>query len=304
MDLSFLKNLKIELEPVIEKAGEIIMEVYESDHAINEKSDGSPVTEADTKSEKIIVDDKITEKVLETVVEHTGYPADFIEFDQDLEGELGVDSVKQAEIMADLREFFGLPLDENFVLSEYPTLNHMISYLTQMSGGEKPLSSSQVEDISDIQTNSIISDDISTQTQESDEKVISSEVINVDEKIKSAVLEVVVEHTGYPEDFIGFDQDLEGELGVDSVKQAEMMGDLRTKFELPVDDSFVLSEHPTLNHIASYISKMSNTVPKKEEVIEEIKESELQKTETIQQKTIVNVEKTDDSGVRRWQVEV
>ncbi len=55
MDLSFLKNLKIELEPVIEKAGEIIMEVYESDHAINEKSDGSPVTEADTKSEKIIV---------------------------------------------------------------------------------------------------------------------------------------------------------------------------------------------------------------------------------------------------------
>ena len=64
-----------------------------------------------------------------------------------------------------------------------------------------------------------------------------------------------------------------------------MMGDLRTKFELPVDDSFVLSEHPTLNHIASYISKMSNTIPKKEEVIEEIKESELQKTETIQQKT-------------------
>ena len=54
--------------------------------------------------------------------------------------------------MADLREFFGLPLDENFVLSEYPTLNHMISYLTQMSGGEKPLSSSQVEDISDIPT--------------------------------------------------------------------------------------------------------------------------------------------------------
>ena len=46
MDLCFLKNLKIKLEPVVEKAGEIIMEVYDSDHAINEKSDGSPVTEA------------------------------------------------------------------------------------------------------------------------------------------------------------------------------------------------------------------------------------------------------------------
>ena len=47
--------------------------------------------------------------------------------------------------MADLREFFGLPLDENFVLSEYPTLNHMILHLNQMSGGEKPLSSPKLK---------------------------------------------------------------------------------------------------------------------------------------------------------------
>jgi len=39
-------------------------------------------------------------------------------------------------------------------------------------------------------------------------------------------------------------KNLEAELGVDSVKQAEMMGDLRSKFNIPVDESFVLSEHP------------------------------------------------------------
>ena len=55
VDLSFLKKLKIELEPVVKKAGEIIMDVYERDHIVNEKSDGSPVTEADTKAEKLIV---------------------------------------------------------------------------------------------------------------------------------------------------------------------------------------------------------------------------------------------------------
>ena len=55
MDLSFLKNLKVELEPVVKKAGNIIMDVYERDHIVNEKSDGSPVTEADTQAEKIIV---------------------------------------------------------------------------------------------------------------------------------------------------------------------------------------------------------------------------------------------------------
>ena len=51
--------------------------------------------------------------------------------DQDLEGELGIDTVKQAEIMAELRDFYGLPVDESFVLSDHPTLNHMIVYLDQ-----------------------------------------------------------------------------------------------------------------------------------------------------------------------------
>ena len=71
----------------------------------------------------------VATKVVEVVVKHTGYPADFIELDQDLEGELGIDTVKQAEIMAELRDFYGLPVDESFVLSEHPTLNHMIAYL-------------------------------------------------------------------------------------------------------------------------------------------------------------------------------
>ena len=73
----------------------------------------------------------ISSKVVEVVVKHTGYPEDFIELDQDLEGELGIDTVKQAEIMAELRDFYNLPVDESFVLSEHPTLNHMIAYLGQ-----------------------------------------------------------------------------------------------------------------------------------------------------------------------------
>ena len=77
----------------------------------------------------------VAAKVVEVVVNHTGYPADFIELDQDLEGELGIDTVKQAEIMAELRDFYGLPVDESFVLSEHPTLNHMIAYLDQ---GDEP----------------------------------------------------------------------------------------------------------------------------------------------------------------------
>ena len=44
--------------------------------------------------------------------------------------------------------------------------------------------------------------------------------------IEPKLIGVVVKHTGYPEDFIEMDQDLEGELGIDTVKQAEIMGDV------------------------------------------------------------------------------
>ena len=37
-------------------------------------------------------------------------------------------------------------------------------------------------------------------------------------EIESLVVEVVVEHTGYPADFIELDQDLEGELGIEDRK--------------------------------------------------------------------------------------
>ena len=82
-----------------------------------------------------VEDAGMTATVIQVVVDHTGYPADFVELDQDLEGELGIDTVKQAEIMADIREKFSLPLDEDFVLADYPTLSHMIGYIQRMTGG-------------------------------------------------------------------------------------------------------------------------------------------------------------------------
>ena len=82
----------------------------------------------------VVNDESMVATVIEVVVNHTGYPADFVELDQDLEGELGIDTVKQAEIMADIRDKFGLPVDEDFVLADYPTLNHMIGYIQRMTG--------------------------------------------------------------------------------------------------------------------------------------------------------------------------
>ena len=96
----------------------------------------APIALEEVASKSSVVDDSsLVQTVIDVVVEHTGYPADFIELDQDLEGELGIDTVKQAEIMADIRTKFSLPVDEDFVLADYPTLNHMIAYIQKMTGG-------------------------------------------------------------------------------------------------------------------------------------------------------------------------
>ena len=69
------------------------------------------------------------EKVLALVAEKTGYPVDMLDLDLDLEADLGVDTVKQAEVFASIREAYNIPRDENRKLRDYPTLAHVIRFV-------------------------------------------------------------------------------------------------------------------------------------------------------------------------------
>ena len=232
------------------------------------------------------VDDaSLNATVVEVVVKHTGYPADFIELDQDLEGELGIDTVKQAEIMADIRERFSLPLDEDFILSDYPTLNHMIGYIQRMQGGGSPAPLTPATPAPvPVQTTE-------TATQATPAPAPAPMASNTD--VDSQLVEIVVKHTGYPADFIEMDQDLEGELGIDTVKQAEIMGDVRDAFSLPLDEDFVLSDHPTLNHFTAYILRMKGEVEAPEPVAPATTTAAPASTTA-----------TPSTPTRRWQIEV
>ena len=69
---------------------------------------------------KSVTNDSIKEKVLEIVAEKTGYPKDMLDLDLDLEADLGVDTVKQAEMFAAIRAAYNIPRDENLKLREFP----------------------------------------------------------------------------------------------------------------------------------------------------------------------------------------
>ena len=49
--------------------------------------------------------------------------------DLDLEADLGIDTVKQAEVFAAMREAYGIPRDPDLQLKDFPTLNHAVQFV-------------------------------------------------------------------------------------------------------------------------------------------------------------------------------
>ena len=78
---------------------------------------------------------EVRERVLALVAEKTGYPQDMLDLDLDLEADLGVDTVKQAELFATVREAYGIARDDNLKLRDFPTLAHVIRFVTERAGG-------------------------------------------------------------------------------------------------------------------------------------------------------------------------
>ena len=70
----------------------------------------------------------------------TGYPAELLEPDLDLEADLGVDTVKQAEVFAAVRERYGVERDESLQLRDFPTLNHVAAWVRDRAGLDAPTS--------------------------------------------------------------------------------------------------------------------------------------------------------------------
>ncbi len=57
-----------------------------------------------------------------------------LDMELDLEADLGIDTVKQAEMFAAIRAAYNIPRDENLKLRDFPTLAHVIQFARDRSG--------------------------------------------------------------------------------------------------------------------------------------------------------------------------
>ena len=172
--------------------------------------------------------------MLEIIAEKTGYPKDMLDLDLDLEADLGIDTVKQAEMFAAIRAAYDIPREENRKLRDYPTLAHAIRFVYEKRpdiavGGRSRMHRPPMR------------------------RAARPPAADPDHGTK--VLEIIAAKTGYPPDMLDLDLDLEADLGIDTVKQAEMFAAIRAAYDIPREENRKLRDFPTLAHMIQFVTR-------------------------------------------------
>jgi acyl carrier protein len=86
------------------------------------------------------LDSPLSQILLAVVSEKTGYPPEMLEFDMDMEADLGIDSIKRVEIFGALQEQFpDSPQSNPEDLAELRTLGEIVGFLQQQATEKKSL---------------------------------------------------------------------------------------------------------------------------------------------------------------------
>ena len=182
-------------------------------------------------------DEAIKAFVLAMVSEKTGYPTEMLDLDLDLEADLGIDTVKQAELFAAVRTHYDIPRREDLRLADYNTLAKVIGFIKEnLAAPSVPVEAAPAAAPA-------------PQTVSAQPSTAGTD----DEAIKAVVLAMVSEKTGYPTEMLDLDLDLEADLGIDTVKQAELFAAVRTHYDIPRREDLRLADYNTLAKVIQFM---------------------------------------------------
>ncbi|WP_129670555.1 type I polyketide synthase [Candidatus Chloroploca sp. Khr17] len=197
----------------------------------------APASQPAVVSPPPVVSDPVADTVLKLVADKTGYPSEMLDLDLDLEADLGVDTVKQAETFAAVREAFNIPRIENMRLRDYPTMRHVIGFVRE-----------QRPDLA-----APVATPVAAPVATAPQSVAVSVTATVSDPVADTVLNLVADKTGYPIEMLDLDLDLEADLGVDTVKQAETFAAVREAFNIPRIEDLKLRDYPTMRHVIGFV---------------------------------------------------
>ncbi|MHA2098188.1 MAG: SDR family NAD(P)-dependent oxidoreductase [Candidatus Kariarchaeaceae archaeon] len=321
------------------------------------KTDPKTVSVSSTKSSQVssplsLDTTEVVKEITDLLAEKTGYPKDMLEPDLYFEEDLGIDSIKSAELFGEVREKFGITRRDDINLADLDTINKIakfitenaqeggseqidipveepkikeksvdkvviteklspipivdtstqtliIGYISEISGYPESLldefvnlrndlgfDDNQIKQVlvklseitgksprSDVQNISTLEDLLGKQsTVEAPQMAVSDVNISPStpvaevkqefqigegakfEAVKDRVIDLLVVKTGYPKDMLEPDLEFEADLGIDSIKAAELFGEVREEYGIERREDINLADLDTINKIASYIS--------------------------------------------------
>ncbi len=221
-----------------------------------------PVTEAVV---TVIDRGAVQQFMINFIVDQTGYPADMVEMEADLEADLGIDSIKKAQLIGELAENFEMKhlADslQDLSLDDFRTLSSLLDFVTKAPAGATAVEVVEhaVESARDAKPQAV-SVAVVEQSQPVAEPVITTAVSTIDRvAVQQFMVNFIVDQTGYPADMVEMEADLEADLGIDSIKKAQLIGELAENFEMKhLADSLQdlsLDDFRTLSSLLDFVTK-------------------------------------------------
>ena len=183
--------------------------------------------------------------------------------DLDLEADLGVDTVKQAETFAAVREAYGIARQENLKLRDFPTLKHVVGVRLPVPAGPEAGGAVAAEPVSPgpgrVGVPSGLAAPAGPERSAGGARILrrrGQRGAPQDDKANPVVQKVLADRRRedrLPEDMLEMDLDLEADLGVDTVKQAETFAAVREAYGIARQENLKLRDFPTLKHVVEFV---------------------------------------------------
>jgi len=197
--------------------------------------------------------DELMALLLSVVSDKTGYPTEMLTMEMELEGDLGIDSIKRVEILSAMQDQVPtLPEVDTAVMAELITLGQIVDYMFSQIQATTPTPASPPATTAPATTTSATNGQVAP----------TSPSLSSDE-LMALLLSVVSDKTGYPTEMLTMEMELEGDLGIDSIKRVEILSAMQDQVPtLPEVDTAVMAELITLGQIVDYMfSQIQATTP-------------------------------------------
>lgn len=227
--------------------------------------------------------DKLESFVLDYVVEQTGYPPELVELDANLEADLGVDSIRKAQLMGEIIETFKIEQAKSHIndlsLDDFPHLNAIIVFFLRISDSSDasepasavaPLASPAPEaPVAAPVLSSPVAPVAAVAVAPAPVAATSAAAPATNaiarEDLEKFTVSFVVEQTGYPEELVELDTNLEADLGIDSIRKAQLLGEIAEHYQMTSLATQItdmsLDDFPTLNSVVDFFVAQSSSVP-------------------------------------------